>query len=158
MIRVSQATTAEEIDAVRALMLEYQARLGVDLCFQGFEAEVRELPGAYAPPRGRLLLASHEGLPAGCVALHGAGWPRAEMKRLFVRPSARGLGLGRTLVAAVLAEAAAIGYTEVVLDTLPTMTEAQQLYAQFGFRDISAYRPNPIPGTRYLAKSLVVAR
>ncbi|MFN0162627.1 MAG: GNAT family N-acetyltransferase [Burkholderiales bacterium] len=158
MIRVSRATTVAEIETVRALMLEYQARLGVDLCFQGFEAEVRELPGSYAPPRGRLLLAMQEGVAVGCVALHEAGWPCAEMKRLFVRPAARGLGVGRTLVEAVLAEATSIGYVEVVLDTLPSMTEAQQLYTQFGFRDISAYRPNPIPGTRYLAKSLVVAQ
>jgi GNAT superfamily N-acetyltransferase len=92
---LSQPATSEEIVAVRALMLEYQALLGVDLCFQGFNAEVRDLPGSYAPRRGRLLLATRGGSAIGCVALHAAGWPRAEMKRLFVRPSGRGLGVGR---------------------------------------------------------------
>ena len=157
MLNISQVSTSEEIAAVRALMLEYHALLGVDLCFQGFEAEVRDLPGSYAPPRGRLLLATHSGSAVGCVALHEAGWPRAEMKRLFVRPSGRGLGLGRTLVSAVLAQAAAIGYTEVVLDTLPSMAEAQQLYERFGFREISPYRPNPVQGARYLSRSLIGA-
>jgi GNAT superfamily N-acetyltransferase len=98
MLRISQASTSEEIAAIRALMLEYQSLLGVDLCFQGFDAEVRGLPGSYAPPRGRLLLATHGGSAVGCIALHETGWPRAEMKRLFVRPSGRGLGLGRALV------------------------------------------------------------
>jgi len=157
MLHISQAAASEEIAAVRALMLEYHALLGVDLCLQGFEAEVRDLPGSYAPPRGRLLLAIHAGSAVGCVALHEAGWPRAEMKRLFVRPSGRGLGLGRALVSAVLAQAVAIGYTEVVLDTLPSMAEAQQLYEQFGFRDIPPYRSNPVQGARYLSKSLLGA-
>ncbi|BCS32405.1 N-acetyltransferase [Luteitalea sp. TBR-22] len=157
MLDISQASTSEEIATVRALMLEYHALLGVDLRFQGFEAEVRGLPGAYAPPRGRLLLATHAGTAVGCVALQEAGWPRGEMKRLFVRPSGRGLGVGRALVSAVLSQAVVIGYTEVVLDTLPSMTEAQRLYEQFGFRDIPAYRPNPVHGARYLSKSLVGA-
>jgi putative acetyltransferase len=157
MLNISHASTTQEIAAVRALMLEYQALLGVDLCFQGFEAELRDLPGAYAPPSGCLLLATHAGSAVGCVALHEAGWPRAEMKRLFVLPTGRGLGLGRALVSAVLAEAVAIGYTEVVLDTLPTMAEAQQLYERFGFRDIPPYRPNPVEGARYLSKSLLGA-
>jgi len=157
MLTISQAVTTAAIEAVRALMLEYQAGLGVDLCFQGFDAEVRDLPGPYAPPRGRLLLATQDGQAVGCVALREAGWPRAEMKRLYVRPSARGRGLGRALVSDVLSQAAAIGYAEVVLDTLPSMAEAQQLYAHFGFRDIPPYRANPVQGTRYLAKSLLGA-
>ena len=155
MLEISQAVTPGAVEAVRALMLEYQALLGVDLCFQGFDAEVRDLPGSYAPPRGRLLLATQDGQAVGCVALQEAGWPRAEMKRLFVRPSARGRGLGRALVSAILSQAAAIGYAEVVLDTLPSMAEAQRLYEHFGFRDIPPYRPNPVQGTRYLAKSLL---
>lgn len=157
MLTISQAVTPGAIESVRALMLEYQAGLGVDLCFQGFDAEVRDLPGPYAPPRGRLLLATQDGQAVGCVALREAGWPRAEMKRLYVRPSARGRGLGRALVSDVLSQAAAIGYAEVVLDTLPSMAEAQQLYAHFGFRDIPPYRANPVQGTRYLAKSLLGA-
>lgn len=154
MLRIAQAVTGDDIATVRTLLREYQALLGVDLCFQGFEAEVGGLPGFYAPPSGRLLLATHDGAPVGCVALRSAGASRSEMKRLYVRSAARGLGVGRALVSLVLDEARAIGYSEVVLDTLPTMTEAQRLYEQLGFHDIAPYRPNPIQGTRFLAKSL----
>jgi putative acetyltransferase len=154
MLVVTQARSADEIEIVRALMREYQQRLGVDLSFQGFETELQILPGSYAPPSGRLLLAWHEQTAVGCVALQRVTDSRAEMKRLYVPPSARGLGVGRKLVSQLLAEAQAIGYSEVVLDTLPTMNEAQRLYEQFGFRDIEPYRPNPIAGTRYLGKTL----
>lgn len=154
MLQVTQAQRADEIDIVRSLMREYQQRLGVDLSFQGFAAELDALPGSYAPPSGRLLLAWHEQAPVGCVALQRIDASRAEMKRLYVPPSARGLGVGRKLVAQLLSDAQAIGYSEVVLDTLPTMSEAQRLYRQFGFRDIEPYRPNPIAGTRYLGKML----
>jgi putative acetyltransferase len=154
MLQVTQAQSADEIDIVRSLMREYQQRLGVDLSFQGFAAELDALPGSYAPPSGRLLLAWHEQAPVGCVALQRIDASRAEMKRLYVPPSARGLGVGRKLVAQLLSDAQAIGYSEVVLDTLPTMSEAQRLYRQFGFRDIEPYRPNPIAGTRYLGKML----
>jgi putative acetyltransferase len=153
MLMLTQARSADEIDRVRSLLRQYQQRLGVDLSFQGFEAELDALPGSYAPPSGRLLLASHEQTPVGCVALQRVTSSRAEMKRLYVPPSARGLGVGRKLVAQILAEAQAIGYAEVVLDTLPTMLEAQRLYEQFGFRNIEPYRPNPIAGTRYLGKT-----
>lgn len=155
MLTIQQSVAPDEIAVARELLVEYQAHLGISLGFQDFEAEVRGLPGSYAPPQGCLLLARHDGVPVGCVALHEAGWPRAEMKRLYVRPSARGRGLGRALVSAVLDQAAAIGYTEVVLDTLPTMVEAQRLYEQFGFHDISPYRPNPVDGARFLSRSLV---
>lgn len=154
VLRIAQAVTAEETKTARALMREYQALLGVDLCFQGFEAELRGLPGSYAPPAGRLLLATVDGEAVGCVALREAGGTRAEMKRLFVRPAARGLGLGKALVLRVLTEARAAGYDEVVLDTLPTMAEAQRLYGELGFRDVPPYRPNPIAGTRYLGLAL----
>jgi putative acetyltransferase len=154
MLRPTQAQSADEIEIVRGLLREYQHALGVDLCFQGFEAELKGLPGAYAPPSGRLLLALHEGTPVGCVALQRIDASRCEMKRLYVRPSARGLGLGRTLVTQILQDAKAFGYSEVVLDTLPSMIEAQRLYEQFGFREIEPYRPNPIVGTRYLGKKL----
>lgn len=153
-MQVTQAQSADEIAIVRSLMREYQQRLGVDLSFQGFAAELDALPGSYAPPSGRLLLAWHEQAPVGCVALQRIDASRAEMKRLYVPPSARGLGVGRRLVAQLLSDAQAIGYSEVVLDTLPTMSEAQRLYHQFGFRDIEPYRPNPIAGTRYLGKVL----
>jgi GNAT superfamily N-acetyltransferase len=140
---------------VRGLLREYQALLGVDLSFQDFATEVQELPGDYAPPGGNLLLARHGGEPVGCVALRAAGGNRCEMKRLFVRPAARGLGAGAALVMAILREARALGYAQIVLDTLPTMGDAQRLYQRFGFRDVAAYRHNPIDGTRYLARSLV---
>lgn len=154
MLRIDQVTTEEAIATVRMLMREYQASLGVDLCFQGFEAELSGLPGRYSPPRGRLLLATRAGEAIGCVALQPIDECRGEMKRLYMRPAARGIGAGRALVAKVLEEAVVIGYEQIVLDTLPTMHEAQRLYEQFGFRDTEAYRPNPIAGTRYLARSL----
>ncbi len=157
MLQIIQATSTDDFATVRALLREYQTLLGVDLSFQDFESEVSALPGAYAPPGGRLLLATHNYLPVGCVALREAGDARAEMKRLFVRPGTRGLGVGRALVLHVLNEALAMGYAEVVLDTLPSMAEAQRLYEQFGFYDIAPYRPNPIAGSRYLAKSLTGA-
>lgn len=154
MLLVTHAQSAAEIESVRSLILEYQQGLGIDLGFQGFEAELAALPGAYAPPGGRLLLAWHQQTAVGCVALQRITASRAEMKRLYVPPSARGLGVGRRLVAELLTEAHTIGYSQVVLDTLPTMSEAQRLYEQFGFRDIEPYRPNPIAGTRYLGKTL----
>ena len=154
MLQITQARSAAELDVVRSLMREYQQRLGVDLCFQNFEAELAALPGSYEPPTGRLLLAHHDNQPVGCVALQRITRSRGEMKRLYVPPGARGLGVGRTLVSQILTEAQAIGYSEIVLDTLPNMVEAQRLYQQFGFRDIEPYRPNPIPGVRYLAKTL----
>ena len=153
-MRIVQATTPEEISTVRVLMREYQQALGVDLCFQNFEAELAHLPGSYAPPTGRLLLATDGQIATGCVALQAITSSRCEMKRLYVRPSARGTGLGRSLVTRLLEEAVAIGYREIVLDTLPSMTEAQQLYERFGFAETTAYRANPIEGTRYLAKEL----
>jgi ribosomal protein S18 acetylase RimI-like enzyme len=153
-LRIIPATTPSDIALIRALLVEYQKRLGVDLSFQNFDAEVRSLPGDYAPPAGRLLLALHDATAVGCVALRAAGGARCEMKRLFVRPGTRGLGVGRALVVRVVEEARAAGYAEMVLDTLPTMVDAQRLYERFGFRDIAAYRPNPVDGTRYLGKSL----
>jgi putative acetyltransferase len=166
---IRPAQSDADVGTVRHLFREYQAWLGVDLCFQGFAAELAALPGAYAPPRGRLLLAERraeaamKGAPvgndvanriAGCVALRPLDDDRSEMKRLFVRPEHHGLGLGRRLVTTLVAEARAIGYREMVLDTLPQMKEAQRLYQSLGFRDIESYCPNPIPGTRYLALDL----
>lgn len=148
------AASVEAMDTIRTLLREYQAALGVDLCFQGFDAELDDLPGSYAPPRGRLLLAHADGVVAGCVALRPLSARRCEMKRLYVRGEFRGAGIGRALVSAILSEARAVGYAEMVLDTLPTMIEAQRLYEMFGFHDVAPYCDNPIPGTRYLGRAL----
>lgn len=154
-VRIVPAASPDQIAAVRELLREYQRLLGVDLSFQGFDSELRDLPGDYAPPRGRLLLALQADTVVGCVALRPVDGVRCEMKRLFVRPAFRGIGAGRMLVSAVLSEARAIGYAEMVLDTLPGMDEAQQLYEKLGFRDIAPYHANPVPGTRYLGRSLL---
>jgi putative acetyltransferase len=154
MLQIDDATTPADLDTIRTLLREYQALLGVDLCFQGFAAELDGLPGAYARPSGRLLLAREDRGPVGCVALRRLDGARCELKRLFVRPGSRGLGLGRALTARIIAEARAIGYAEVVLDTLPSMAAAQQLYGELGFREIAPYCVNPIAGTRYLGKRL----
>ena len=156
-LTIAPVASSAEVAAARDLMREYQALLGVDLCFQGFEEEMRALPGDYAPPLGRLLLARHEGRAVGCVALRPLDDARCEMKRLFVRPEARGLGAGRALVQRLLDEARTIGYADIVLDTLSTMVEAQALYEAFGFREVAPYCVNPIPGARFLGRSLDAA-
>jgi ribosomal protein S18 acetylase RimI-like enzyme len=148
------AASVEEIDTARELFLEYEKGLGISLCFQDFAEEVATLPGDYAPPGGRLLLAIVEGQPAGCVALRNIGEGFAEMKRLYVRPAFRGMKLGRKLTEAVLAEARSIGYRAVRLDTLATMKEAQSLYLSMGFADIPPYNDHPIAGTRFMEKRL----
>lgn len=147
---IEQATTASATEAVRALFVEYAAGLGVDLCFQGFDRELAELPGDYAPPSGRLLVARAGGDAVACVALRKLEGDLCELKRLYVRPSHRGLGLGRTLAEAVIGEARQIGYARMRLDTLPSMTEAAALYASLGFCEVEPYYTNPVPGTRYL--------
>ena len=154
MVEVIQADTAEQIVQVRELFCEYQASLGIDLDFQGFTEEVAGLPGSYAPPSGRLLLLAVNGKPRGCVALQEITSETCEMKRLYVQPGQRGTGLGRLLVARVLEEARSIGYRRICLDTLPSMTRAQAMYRALGFEEVQPYRHNPVPGTRYMARSL----
>jgi ribosomal protein S18 acetylase RimI-like enzyme len=144
----------DELDAVRGLFREYEADIGVDLCFQNFEAELEALPGDYAPPRGRLFVAEVGNDLAGCVALRPNSETRAEMKRLYVRPAHRGLGLGRELAERVLSEARAAGYAEVVLDTLPSMDRAIAMYRTLGFQPIAPYRANPVCGALYLGLQL----
>lgn len=152
--RIRPAESPADIARAQELFLEYEKSIGISLCFQNFAEEVASLPGAYAPPDGRLLLAKHVGRLAGCVALRKIGDDVAEMKRLYVRLAFRGMGVGRTLAAAVLAEAKAIGYRAVRLDTLATMREAQALYLSMGFREIPAYNEHPVEGTRFLEKEL----
>lgn len=143
-----------EIEALRHLFLEYQKALGVDLCFQGFDEELKTLPGKYARPKGRLLLATDGESIVGVVALRPLDGADCEMKRLYVRPAGRGRGIGRLLAERLVDEARAEGYGRMLLDTLPTMTEAQALYRSLGFVEIKAYTHNPIAGTLYMALDL----
>jgi ribosomal protein S18 acetylase RimI-like enzyme len=151
---VSPARIPEDLDTVRALFDEYGSWIGVDLSFQDFARERAELPGAYVPPRGALLLAREGERVLGLVALRPLEPGVCEMKRLFVRESARGLGAGRALIAAVLATARAAGYARMRLDTLPMMGTAIALYRATGFREIAPYRVNPIPGALFLELDL----
>lgn len=151
---IAEALGRADVAACRELIAEYQRSLGVSLDFQGFAAELASLPGDYARPAGRLLLARIAAQPAGCVALRPLGPGEAEMKRLYVRPSHRGMGLGRTLAECVIDEARAIGYARVKLDTLPMMAAAQDLYRELGFTEVAPYRDNPIAGARFLALEL----
>jgi ribosomal protein S18 acetylase RimI-like enzyme len=153
-IVIRPASGAADLEAVRALFDEYVRELGVDLCFQGFAQERDGLPGEYAPPGGRLLLAERGGSAAGCVALRPLDGDTGEMKRLFLRPSARGSGLGRRLVLAVIAEARGAGYERLRLDTLPSMGAAIAMYRGLGFREIAPYRHNPVPGALFLELAL----
>jgi len=152
--QIIEVTSADDLAAVRRLFEEYAASLKVDLCFQNFSAELAGLPGDYAAPRGRLLLALVEGRPAGCVALRPKGDRRCEMKRLFVRPGQQGRGLGRKLAGRVIAEARAIGYASMLLDTLPSMETAHKLYASLGFVRRDAYYPTPVGGTVFMELEL----
>ena len=156
--RIAEVTDPARMDVVRDLFREYQRSIGVDLCFQGFAEELATLPGAYAPPRGRLLLAVNGDQsgdhPVGCVALRPLDGDAAEMKRLYVRPSGRGQGLGRRLATEIIEAARALGYRHVRLDTLASMTGAIALYRALGFVEISPYRPNPLPGPRYFELAL----
>ena len=154
MLEIRPAVSADEIETARWLFREYADGLDVDLSFQNFDEELATLPGGYAPPDGRLLLAWDGAESAGCVALRRFAEGVGEMKRLYVRPVWRGTGLGRALAKAVIAEARAAGYMTLRLDTLPAMTTAQRLYRALGFREIAAYRDNPVHGANYLELSL----
>lgn len=157
-IRIAPVTTDDDLDAVRALFREYVESLGVDLGFQQFDEELAGLPGRYAAPDGALLLARIDDVPVGCVAVRALDAPDiAELKRLYVRPSGRGHGLGRTLTLAAIAAARDAGFSRLRLDTLPAMREAQRLYEALGFIEIAAYRYNPIVGTKYLELDLRAA-
>lgn len=150
MRRIIQAVSAAEIEVARSLFVEYAESLGIDLGFQDFDRELAGLPGEYSPPCGSLLLAVDGEAVLGCVAVRPLEWPGvAELKRLYVRPSARGHGLGLMLTQAAIAAAREADYEALRLDTLPTMGPAQDLYRSFGFREIEPYRFNPVPGTSY---------
>ena len=149
---IREATTATDMTLARELFAEYASWLKVDLCFQGFDEELRTLPGAYGPPRGRLLLAGRGADAFACIALRPLAQPAVgEIKRLYVQPAQRGEGWGRRLVAAVLAEARALGYEELKLDTLDWMTAARALYEETGFLPCAPYYANPLPGVVYMS-------
>ncbi len=151
---IDPAAGAEAMATLRALFLEYQDWLGVDLCFQGFEAELATLPGNYAPPAGGVWLAHVEGALAGCVGFRPHDGGSCEMKRLWVRPAFRGLGLGRRLAETGIAAARCAGYRTLCLDTLAFMDQARALYQTLGFHEIPAYYDHPLEAVRYLELDL----
>ena len=171
-LAITPARGDEDMAAVARLFREYQISIGTDLCFQGFEEELETLPGAYAPPRGEILMARAGRAAAGVVALRplpnyggarltcgGAGLSGiaegvCEMKRLYVRPAFRAAKLGRRLAERVIVEARRLGYRSLVLDTLKEMTAAQALYRALGFAEIGAYYENPLEGVRYFQLAL----
>jgi len=155
LAEIHAARFPEHLDLVREMLREYQASLGVSLCFQNFEAELATLPGAYAAPSGCLLLAWADGQALGCVGLRPLEPGLCEMKRLYLRPAARGQHLGRRLVQAICTVAKEAGYRAIQLDTLPGMTAARGLYASMGFVPVPGYVFNPIQGTHFLALDLL---
>ena len=148
-MRIVDGHGEHDLPIVRRLFEEYAASLDVDLGFQDFECELRELPGEYAPPAGRLLLAFDDDEPAGCVALRPYEPEVCEMKRLYVRPAFQGSGLGRRLAEAIVDAGRDAGYRVMRLDTLPSMDAARSLYRSLGFEEIEAYRFNPVHGTTF---------
>jgi putative acetyltransferase len=155
LLAITQAESAAEMATIRELFLEYAAALGFSLCFQSFDQELASLPGKYAPPEGRLLLANSAGNPVGCVALRPLEPGICEMKRLYVRPNFRAHGLGRTLAERIIADARSVGYERLRLDTVePMMGAAVALYRALGFREIVPYGDHPIAGTLFMELDL----
>jgi ribosomal protein S18 acetylase RimI-like enzyme len=155
VLTFSQAETRQQIAQARELFLEYAQSLGFSLCFQNFDKELEALPGHYAPPDGRLLLAEYVGQLAGCVAMRALEPGICEMKRLYLRPQVRGKGLGRALADRIVAEARQIGYRRMRLDTVePVMKDAVGMYRKLGFKEIAPYRSNPIAGAMYMELDL----
>ncbi|NMG55575.1 carbonate dehydratase [Aromatoleum aromaticum] len=153
-LRVLGADDRVCLDHVRQFFRNYAGSIGVDLCFQGFGDEMASLPGAYGAPQGRLFYAEIDRQPAGCVGIRPFSDGICEMKRLYVEPALRGLGVGRELVLAAIRAAKEIGYRRILLDTLPTMRIAVKLYRELGFTEAPAYYPTPIEGTLFLALDL----
>lgn len=154
MEEIDIATTEADLDAIRDLFREYAEALGIDLSYQGFEAELAALPGAYAPPAGRILLAKIDGEAVGCIALRPFAEGTCEMKRLYVRPIFQKHGLGRALCTRLIGEARGAGYISMLLDTLPHMHGAIRLYESFGFARRDAYYQTPIEGTVFMQLDL----
>ncbi len=151
----AQAESAAQLAQARELFLDYAQSLGFSLCFQNFDKELAGLPGDYAPPHGRLLLAEYEGQLAGCVAMRKLADDICEMKRLYVRPQFRGKKLGLALATRIIAEARQIGYRRMRLDTVePVMKDAVAMYRKLGFHEIAPYCKNPIAGALYMELQL----
>jgi GNAT superfamily N-acetyltransferase len=153
-ITLANATSAEDFETARELFREYAASLTIDLCFQGFSTELASLPAMYGPPGGCLILAKHDEAVVACVGVRRFSDSECELKRLFVRESARGGGLGRTLTHAAIRAARELGYSRMLLDTLDEMVAARGLYASLGFTAIPAFYPNPSPGVHFMALDL----
>ena len=153
-VHITRAVSDQDIEAVRALFLEYAESLGFSLCFQGFDQELASLPGKYALPAGCLWLAKASAKPLGVVGLRPLADGYCEMKRLYLRPEARGLGLGRQLVEATLEHARRIGYQAMRLDTIKSMSVARALYQEYGFTEIPAYYHNPLSAVVYYELAL----
>lgn len=154
IIEIKRMNSQETINLGKELLMEYEESIGVDLCFQNFQDEVRSLPGKYGPPEGAFLLAFINGKLAGCVAIRKNLEKICEMKRLYVRKEYRKHKIGRMLVKEIIEEAKRLGYDSLRLDTLPTMRAAQKLYEDFGFQDIEPYIYHPVEGTRYMELKL----
>jgi putative acetyltransferase len=154
MLRILPVEKEKDIESAKTLFVEYADSLGFDLFFQDFDEELANLPGDYAPPAGCLLIADYRDQPAGCVALRQLSDGVCEMKRLYVRPGLRGLGIGRALAEAVIERARKIGYTRMRLDTAPSMEAARAIYVSLGFKQISPYRYNPIEGAVFMELKL----
>ena len=153
MLQIRPAGRAD-IPHVRDMLNEYVEWIGLDLAFQEIDAELDGLPGDYAPPRGALFVAVEDDRYLAMIALRPSDGPVGEMKRLYVRPEARGRGLARQLITRLCDEAKRLGYSELRLDTLPMMGEAQALYEAYGFVDIAPYYETPIDGTRFMSKKI----
>jgi ribosomal protein S18 acetylase RimI-like enzyme len=154
-LTMTQAESPAQIAQARDLFLEYAKSLGFSLCFQNFDKELANLPGDYAPPDGRLLLAEYDVQLAGCVALHKLSGEICEMKRLYLRPQFRGMRLGRILADRIILEARQVGYQRMRLDTVePVMKDAVAIYRKIGFREIEPYCANPIAGALYMELEL----
>jgi ribosomal protein S18 acetylase RimI-like enzyme len=155
IVTFAQAESTAQVAQARELFLEYAQSLGFSLCFQNFDKELADLPGDYAPPEGRLLLAEYDGQLAACVALHKLEPGICEMKRLYLRPQFRRKGLGRALADRIIADARQIGYQRMRLDTVePVMKDAVAMYRKLGFKEVGPYRPNPIAGAMYMELEL----
>ena len=154
-MNIYRAQNPSEFETGKQLFLEYAESLGFDICFQNFEQELIDIQVQYGTPNGCLLLVQMDDRAVGCAGVRRWEGDIAELKRMYIRPSARGVGAGRQLLQTAIDSAQQLGYRNIRLDTLPTMQAAIALYREFGFHDIPAYRDNPFEGTIYLEKQLL---